>query len=75
MPGWLLRYLPYRVYLYLMGQRVDRSVVMAYALAQNQAQSVHLKTLLLARDLTLSYSPIDPNLGDEMTLAISFSAN
>jgi hypothetical protein len=66
LPGWLLRYLPYRAYLYLMGQRVDRSLVMAYALAQNQTQSVHLKTLLLARGLTLEQIATRCNLSVEV---------
>jgi hypothetical protein len=52
-PSWLLRYLPYRAYLYLMGQRTDTAMVMAYAIAQSRIQADHLKTLLLARDITL----------------------
>ena len=53
MPNWLFRYLPYRAYLYLMGKRADRSLVMAYAIAQSETQAAYLKALLLARDITL----------------------
>jgi hypothetical protein len=52
-PNWLLRYLPYRAYMYLMGQRTDTAMVMAYAIAQSRIQADRLKTLLLARDITL----------------------